>query len=145
MNDEPLDHVLRPQLPWRDDLTTECGLSGDGDRRVITRAAFLRRLKDQGKQRSAMTTCMTCWQTAGRYKDWATSPSDVMARNVNGWDETKKVRINSELRAIVALIEAHPEEFYGYLDGLESTSSLADARLARRRDDARGVKRPRPL
>lgn len=129
--DEGLEHVVRATPPWRDVSQTECGLDIKG-RQVITRAAFVAKVKDQGQQRSAMTTCMTCWNTARRWKDWAGSPSQVIARDVNQWGDEKRAGIDAELLALAAMVEAHPDEFYGFLAGLKDTASLADARKQRR-------------
>jgi hypothetical protein len=125
-----LDHVRRPPLPWRDDKLTECGLAVVG-RPTISRDEFVARVKQQGKQRSAMTTCMTCWHTAARWPTWDQDPVQAIAR------ETYQGRrgddhFRDELRAIAALIEAHRDEFDGYLHGLTQTVALDDRRAARR-------------
>lgn len=142
---EVLEHVARPNLPWRDDTLTECGKTTDG-RVVITREQLLAKIRKQGQARAALSTCMTCTQTATRWQDWATAPSDVMRRNVPSWWGASQrhpiaVRMDAELRAIAALIEAHREEFDGFLAGLEDAADLG-ARRQRRRirqaHDARG-------
>ncbi len=126
-----IDHVMRPVPPWREPGRTECGLDATAYP-TISREQFIVRVRTQGKQRSAMTTCMTCWHTAVRHADWAKSPTDVIARDVNSWGD-KKEEITKELRALAALAEAHSEEFHGYLAGLEETVSLDDARRRQRR------------
>ena len=135
MSDEALDHVARPNLPWRHDVLTECGLTEMSAQRVLTRAAFEDKVKRQGKTRSAMTTCMTCWQTASRWKDWSQAPSEVMRREMPAWSSPLHPhnRLDAELRAIAALIEAHREEFDGFLRGLAATSDLDTRRAMRRR------------
>jgi len=134
---EPLEHVLRALSPWRSGAETECGHDAAefAPARLITRDQFAAKVKQQGKQRSAMTTCMTCWHTAIRHGDWAHSPSSVLAREVNkatyrrdGEDEPL---IERELRAVAALIDAHRDEFDGYLAGLGETTSLAERRRMR--------------
>jgi hypothetical protein len=136
---EPLEHVLRALPPWRSAAETECGHNAAefAAARLITRDQFVAKVNRQGKQRAAMSTCMTCWQTAQRHYDWAHSPSSVLAREVNkatywrvGEDEPL---IDRELRAMAALIEAHRDEFDGYLAGLGETTSLAERRRMRSR------------
>jgi hypothetical protein len=135
VNGEPLDHVARPSLPWRDDAITECGLSDMSAARVLSRAAFEDKVKRQGKTRSALTTCMTCWQTASRWKDWSQAPSEVLRRELPSWSASRQPhpRIDAELRAIAALIAAHREEFDDFLTGLALTSDLETRRAMRRR------------
>lgn len=130
-----MEHVARPILPWRHERITECGLTEMADRRVITRGAFEEKVKQQGKTRSALTTCMTCWQTATRWKTWAEAPSEVMRREMPTWSSRgqKYEQLDAELRAIEALIAAHREEFDGFLLGLAETSDLATKRELRRR------------
>jgi hypothetical protein len=134
---EPLEHVLRSLPPWRDGAETECGHDAAefAPERLITRDQFAAKVKQQGKQRSAMTTCMTCWQTAIRHYDWAHSPSSVLAREVNKatyWRAgEEEPLIDRELRAVAALIDAHRGEFDDYLAGLGETASLAQRRRMR--------------
>jgi hypothetical protein len=128
-----LDHVARPVLPWRDEVLTECGLPEEPDRRIITRDAFRAKVSREGQQRSAMTTCMTCWHTAQRWEDWTMCPADAMRRELmNFKGRTKNDRLNAELRAIAALIAAHRDEFDAYLAGLADTTDLSVIRQARR-------------
>lgn len=89
---------------------------------------------------------MTCVDRI-RYKQvsWEKSPAWVLWRELERcggkmahWeddqDKSGKIgRMNAELRAIAALVEAHPEEFRDYLDGLGETVSLEQARQSRRR------------
>lgn len=75
---------------------------------------------------------MTCWDAARRWKDWANSPRDVLTRDIHRYEVGDEDAFNQELRAIAALIDAHLEEFRGYLSGLAETVSLDQARRARR-------------
>lgn len=128
------DHVARPVPPWRDVVLTECGLPIEDTRVVISRQDFQDKVRRQGQQRAALSTCMTCWETAARWEDWTVSPSDVIRREWATWrGRESATRLNAELRAIAALIEAHRDEFDGYLAGLEQTADLEAARQARRR------------
>lgn len=135
MSDEPRAHVLRPPLPWRPADRTECGKPTADYALIWTRDELLDHVKRHGKQRTAFLVCMTCMSTAGQWKDWAESPIDVVAREFYGGRRDE--RWNDELRAIAALIEAHREEFGGYMQGLTEVVSLADVRQARRLAAAR--------
>lgn len=140
---EPLDHIARPNLPWRPENLTECGKDTNTVEQVITRDQALAKVGRQGKQRAAMSTCMTCWNAAEWNRDWAQSPTEVMAREVKrGRNWSTRVLPNTdtpldrELRAVAALVEAHRDEFDGYLSGLGATADLASKRLARARGRA---------
>lgn len=114
---EPVDHVLRPKLPWRSEgELTECGYDATKVK-TLTRDEFVERLKDMGEQRTAILTCMTCVQTATRWHAWETDPRQALQREIE-WEhrgrwsrDDGRVRLAYELRAIAALIEAHREEF----------------------------------
>jgi len=145
-DDLPLEHVIRSRPPWRrgGDLT-ECGKPVAG-RPVITRDAFLAKVRAQGKQRSAMTTCMTCWDTASRHPSWDENPVASLVREARQFEWArfedspamsgpgpKSISFRDELIAIAALIEAHPDEFDELLTGLRDTVRLDEARRNRRR------------
>lgn len=130
-----LDHVRRPDLPWRTATLTECGRTSAGVP-TISRAEFVARFKREGQQRSALTTCMTCWETARRWPDWTTDPTAAIAREVAGATYSNDARhdqIRAELRAIAAVVEAHRDEFDGFLAGLAETTSLTNWASRRRR------------
>jgi hypothetical protein len=121
---EPLEHILRPKLPWRaDSAITECGINGTSVK-VVTRVEHFDRLKALGQQRTAMLTCMTCLHTAERYPDWQTEPRLALGREVE-WEhvhysggrvytygQSNGQRLRDELLAVEALIAAHSEEFH---------------------------------
>jgi hypothetical protein len=114
---DPVDHILRPSLPWRspdDAAITECGFDASKVK-VLTRSEFFQRLKDLGQQRSAMLTCMTCADTARRWGTWDDDPRKALEREItweSGWRRTDHGwRLRDELLAIAALIEAHQDEF----------------------------------
>lgn len=116
---EPVDHILRPRLPWRGDegAITECGYDA-AKVKTLTRAEYFQRLKDYGQQRTAMCTCMTCADTARRWGSWEDDPRLALQREIQ-WErpgyysrsEPRGQRLKDELLAVAALIEAHPEEF----------------------------------
>lgn len=136
---EPLTlaHVERPMPPWRDPglKMTECGLPAAGHP-VITREAFAAKVEHLGQQRSMMTTCVTCWNTARRWPDWAASPVACIQRethhasryNFNAGDPD----FRRELLAIAELIARHPDEFAAIMEGLADASDLAARRAQRR-------------
>jgi len=85
----------------------------------MTRAEFEARVKDMGKQRAAMFTCMTCADTARRWGSWEDDPRLAVAREAE-WErgsaywrarDDRGQRLKDELIAIAALIEAHRQEF----------------------------------
>lgn len=117
---EPVDHIVRPTLPWRHDsdgAITECGIAID-ETRVITREEYHLRLKDWGQQRTSLHTCMTCATTAGRWGDWDKDPRLAIGREIE-WergsayyrDSRRGRRLKDELVAIASLIESHRDEF----------------------------------
>lgn len=116
---EPVDHILRPALPWRigEPGITECGYDASKVK-TLTRDEFNERVKDLGKQRMAMVTCMTCYDTAKRWGTWEDDPRRALDREIT-WEygggyrarEDRGSRLRDELVAIAALIEAHRDEF----------------------------------
>jgi hypothetical protein len=115
---EPVDHIIRPSLPWRSDgAITECGYDASKVK-ALTRDEFFQRVKDLGQQRMAMLTCMTCSDTARRWGTWGADPRKAMEREII-WEygggyrarNDRGERLKGELIAIAALIEAHRDEF----------------------------------
>lgn len=137
-------HIYRTQLPWRDDPPlTECGKDPGELKEVITRAAAIDRIKRYGEQRAAFVLCMTCVNTARNHKPWEQDPVAAIAREAGQlrWrDDAAHRRFTLELQAIAALIEAHRDEFNGYLTGVGETISLGEARRRARvvRQQTRG-------
>jgi hypothetical protein len=118
---EPVDHILRPQLPWRDGdaAITECGFDATKVK-TLTREEFTQRVKDLGKQRTAMFTCMTCSDTAARWGRWGDDPRLALQREIewergqNYWARSREdrgQRLRDELEAIATLVESHRDEF----------------------------------
>jgi hypothetical protein len=148
MNDPDLEHVLRAVPPWRTGpLLTECGLLADG-KPVLTRDAFVAKVKAQGQKRSAMTTCMTCWSTAASHPAvWDTDPVGVMYRDTGHARHAARyaaagsadrapaavMRVRDEMLAIAELIGRHRDEFDAILGGLGETVRLGDRRRKIRR------------
>ncbi len=128
----PREHVERTPLPWREVTLTECGLAVADLKKVLTIDEFRQKVSEQGQQRAAFTTCMTCWHTAIRWRDQTarTGPTDALERELHRADTRRE--LERELYAIAALIEAHREEFDAFVAGLEQTVDLADLRAQRR-------------
>lgn len=126
----PIEHVLRPDLPWRVSAMTECGRDVRDVQAVIDRGRLLVKLRELGVQRAAYTTCMTCAQTSRRWKTWDQDPVDALAREFYGRQDP---RLADELRAVAALVAAHRGEFADLMAGLADTVRLADRRAGRRR------------
>jgi hypothetical protein len=125
---QPVDHILRPSLPWREAAPiTECGYDASKVS-TLTREQFRQRKKELGAQRTAMLTCMTCSQTAGRWGTWDDDPRLALQREIE-WergggayyhDSTEHgQRLRDELLAVAALIEAHRQEFDEHVKGTE--------------------------
>lgn len=116
---EPVDHILRPQLPWRTDAPmTECGYDASKVS-TLTREQYASRLKELGQQRTAMLTCMTCTGTCERWQNWESDPRRALGREIE-WetggygyrrDNKRGLRLHDELLAIAALIAEHREAF----------------------------------
>lgn len=144
---EPVDHILRPQLPWRstDTAITECGYDSSKVK-TLTRLEYFQRLKDMGPQRAALFTCMTCADTARRWGTWDDDPRRALDREIM-WEgaggyyrvrDDRGTRLKDELIAIAALIEAHRAEF----DGLISANLQRQEWLEKKAELAR---RPKPV
>lgn len=117
---EPVDHVLRPQLPWRstDAAITECGYDASKVK-TISRVELGERFKEMGEQRTAILTCMTCVETARRWGGWDKDPREAMEREITWEARGRYSRDNDgprtdlfyELLAIAELVEQHRAEF----------------------------------
>lgn len=127
---EPVDHILRPRLPWRGDegAITECGYDATKVK-TLTRGDYFARLKDLGQQRTAMLTCMTCSDTARRWGTWDDDPRSAIHREID-WEcrgaayyrtraNDRGQRLRDELLAIATLVDAHRDEFDAALAVIE--------------------------
>jgi len=135
---EPVDHILRPQLPWRTDAgITECGYDATKVK-TLTRDEFFARLKDLGQQRAAMLTCMTCSNTATRWGTWDDDPRAAFQREIewegyghrSRWREDRGERLKHELLAVAALIETHREEFDAHITNAEQRRAWLEKKAA---------------
>jgi hypothetical protein len=134
---EPVDHIMRPRLPWRSvgDAITECGYDATKVK-TLTREEYHARYKELGRQRIAMLTCMTCMDTNARYAHWADDPRQAMSREIDwevrwGRENTDhEQRLRDELFAIAELIAAHPYEFDQLVDTLKRRRDWLDQKKA---------------
>lgn len=146
MNAEPLTHIARPPLPWRDSGLTICGraVTEYAEGRVIQLTEAFAVAKRLGQQRFAMTHCMTCTNMASTiWTTWEVDPVARMSRELvspgrmpwNGPDQGQMPVQQAELRAIADLILAHREEFdervLAYRDG--SVVTMTELRKRRLR------------
>jgi hypothetical protein len=145
---EPVDHILRPTLPWRESAAiTECGYDASKVK-TLTRPEFFARLKEFGKRRAAMLTCMTCSDAAGRWGTWDDDPRVAVQREIEWergsayWRERndRGQRLKDELLAVASLIESHKDEF---LDTIE-TNAKRRYWLERKAEHERKPKQKRP-
>lgn len=138
MTDEPLTHVIRPTLPWRDVSTamTECGLRADSYP-SISRQEASAKWRKLGAQRASLWFCMTCTHTAERWPDWDTDPAGCLGRYIERarWRSQAMAEgdeFRRELVAIAQLIELHRADFDSLISDLGETVSLRDHRATRR-------------
>jgi hypothetical protein len=133
---EPVDHILRPQLPWRDGGgVTECGYDASKVK-TLTREEYFSRVKELGTQRSALLTCMTCGDTARRWGTWEDDPRKALQREIewetySRWSRDERgVRLRDELLAVAELIANHREEFDAHIAHTEQRRSWNEMKAA---------------
>jgi hypothetical protein len=124
-------------LPWRstDAALTECGLLA-ASYQTITAEAMAEKVRQFGRTRAAMSSCMTCWTSLSHHRPWDGEVDPVVlllarevGRVVNRHDDA--VRLGRELRALIMLAEAHPDEFADLLRDLAEVVSLSAVRRSR--------------
>jgi hypothetical protein len=129
----PVDHVIRPRLPWRspdEPAITECGYDASKVK-TLSREGFAERLKEYGRQRAGLVTCMTCMQAAERHPTWEEDPRLSIAREVQwevSWwssvhgsrENEGRHRLKDELEALAGLAAAFPDKFRELLAAIEA-------------------------
>jgi hypothetical protein len=135
----PLEHVRRPQPPWRVADVTECGLPG-GSYSTLSRDELAAKVARLGKQRTAMTTCMTCLNTAQRWPPFEDDPVAAMERETYH-GRCGDTGFRDELVAIATLIERHRDEFADLVAGISATVRLSDRRRSAGSSSAAGRRR----
>ena len=124
MTDEPLAHIARSPLPWREptDNDTECGKSVADFARVISWDEALAIVRKHGQQRAAFVMCITCWQTTHRHgfrspsgqATFEDEPTERLSREFG----KRREQTDRELRAMAELVSRHREEFDDLLSGV---------------------------
>lgn len=149
---EPVDHVLRPQLPWRssDSAITECGYDASKVK-AISRDELRARLRDMGQQRTAILTCMTCVDTACRWLTWDQDPRQALEREIQ-WEhrgrwsnDDRGKRLYFELLAVASLVDAHRAEFDEHLARLQGIEAWQATKAERQNDKSRRRARGRTI
>lgn len=150
---EPVDHILRPQLPWRrDGGITECGYNAEKVS-TLSRPEYFDRVKTMGQQRAAMVTCMTCAQTASRWSIWEDEPRHAIQREIEweghgsyrwGRSDDRGTRMRDELLAIAALIETHRDEFDAHVAATEQRREWLEKKSAHAAQKAKPAGRSGP-
>lgn len=139
MTDQPLTHILRTPLPWRESGKTICGkpVGQYADGLVVNLPDAQATVRRLGKQRFALLFCMTCASNADRWSSWEDNPRGRLARELGyeGLTKTDPI-IDHELRAIVRLIEVHRGEFDELVEsyasgGIVTMASLRESRSRR--------------
>lgn len=129
--DPPRDHVARPALPWRSADLTECGRPVGDVKSVITRDQLTDRLRKDGRARVAYSVCMTCWQTAERWKTFDQDPIEAIRREVY-LPRDNDDQLRTELRGLAALAAKYRDELDAFVAGMGET-----VRFERRRKERR--------
>jgi hypothetical protein len=143
---EPVDHILRPALPWRstEGALTECGYDASKTK-TLTRPEYFQRLKDLGQQRAAMLTCMTCANTARQWGTWDDDPRKALGREITwecGWSrDGRGERLKDELTAIAMLVEAHRSEFDSAIAELKGRREWREKKAAMQKPPAASGRR----
>ena len=129
MSTEPnqICHVARMSLPWRPAWQTECGLV-IGQANVLTRAEWIAKVKREGEQRAAFSTCMTCWHTAGRrghdHLGAEEASLKAIARELESYNKIGREVLKADFSAIAILIANHRAEFDELVEDYKATVRL---------------------
>lgn len=132
---EQIEHITRTPLPWRkSEHLTECGLEAS-KYPSLTPDEAIAKVKKQGQQRAAMSTCMTCWSRGGRgfTRGETEDLVQVLQRECERvrWEDGGLLR--AELRAIVDVVEAHRDECVAHIEAQSQMTDIAVMRAKRRR------------
>lgn len=135
MSDEPLDHVAREPLPWRDreEGLTECGRPLKSCQ-SLTLEQMREKVKAQGERRASLSSCMTCWETSRRYeyqREWRKNVHPIfqaVQREIERVKIEHSVRLGREFHALALLAEAHREEFDAILRDMNDAIDIRSAK-----------------
>lgn len=131
---EPVEHVLRSPLPWRDKPVSECGI--EHPEHSVTHDELKQRGRQREQKRSGATICAACLDTARRWPAFERDPIGRMSRELqtSGARSCRKRReslLHAELWALAELVRRHREEFDTLLSGIQGTSNLDEYRRNR--------------
>jgi hypothetical protein len=144
---QPVDHILRPKLPWRDEpAITECGYDASAVK-ALSRDEYFARKKDLGEQRCAMFTCMTCSQTAERHPPWEEDPRLALKREIE-WEapgsrhgqDRNGVRLRDELLAMASIVSEHREAFLALVNESERRREWLEKKAAHEKPKPRTIR-----
>ncbi len=129
----PMHHIRRPDLPWRSNDLTECGLSV-GDRKVFSWGEA-RGLVNNGQSECPPMWCRTCWTTfaanGGLSPDEATGDKarvGALYRELTRSSYAQWSPLGLELRALGELVDRHREEFASILDAVRAERAIVRPR-----------------
>ena len=135
-SDEPLRHIVRTSLPWREATKTICGkpITQYAPGLVLSLGEARALVRDLGKQRAAFVLCMTCASYTDRWAEWESNPVARMEREVvGGAFGSADPQIEAELRAIGLLVARHPDEFAELVRSFVDREVVTMADLRRQR------------
>lgn len=145
MDDEVLQHVSRPDMPWRAATLTRCGreVAELAEGRVIDVDTARAKVKRLGQQRAAMFLCMTCCNHVGDWPEWDVNPIGRMNRECSGAayrrdDDPRVAGLATDLRALAILADRHRDEFDAIVAGLQDPNLVGLAQHRARRAVRRG-------
>lgn len=128
MSKESLCHVARAPLPWRPAWQTECGLRIDSGAPVMTREEFIAKVKREGQQRAAFSTCMTCWQTSSRHMHPEVDDEErslrALNRELDWYRKDGREILKADISAISILIKRYRAEFDELVEDYKATVKL---------------------
>lgn len=129
MSDQPLKHLPLEVPPWSRLELTVCGRMRDDVAAMTTVDEATARIKRDGKQRAYASLCMTC---IGRVHSltWETNPQETTfywvqkADSYHGAKNPIRNLVLAELKALAALVRAHPDEWAAHLEPPENVVGL---------------------
>lgn len=141
--EDPLRHIVRPSLPWRDADLTRCGrpIAELVPAAVVTFDQARAIVDKHGKRRAAFLLCMTCADGVAPWPEWVDDPCRLLGRYLEGARRHRSVRtaagreLEVDLRALELLVDEHRDEFDATRAALASATvvDLTERRAARRR------------
>ncbi len=135
----PKTHLLRSKPPWREGLDFSiCGRAAEKCARIIdpgdldpaARAAAVR-CAIWRKDEPPAGLCAVCCDRLRYSATWAADPVAVVAIDTDIYADCRGDALRTELRALAALVAAHPDEFRELLEGESVMLALAGSRSRR--------------